>query len=880
MRLISRSKGNTVNALAYFSGTNLYDERTGQWFYHAHKDVAHVELLLPKAAPLWARELQKGISSDRQSGIRKFSALAEASEKRKNSQVYREFEFALPKELTNEQNITLAREFLQDQVCGRGIAVVANFHFEEKDKPHCHALMMIRRLAEEGFGKKERDWNKKDFLLTLREQLASYTNFHLKLHGHDIRIDHRSYAERGIDIESQHIKTLHKRSGFDKETREDSRRQYEITRQRNVARLIKNPHTVFDIVTSQQSTFMWGDVEKVLARYVREEDIFDSLKEKLQSSRELVLLREEERVTSEGTTENASIYTTQSMLRQELFLVRLAEKLGEQQSHGTREEDVETALNRANTEFAAQGSCLSQDQIDALRHITKGDQLSCLVGYAGAGKSTTFKAAKEVWEASGYKVYGLAPTGRAAQNLEEMGLSSQTLHKFLKDYEQGRSQYHQPSVLVLDEAGMVDVGRFNDLLHAVDHLGVKLVISGDGAQSQPIEAGPGFRLVTDRLDVKKIETIVRQQVDWQKEATRLFGTYHTREALEMYLEKGHVQFVEEKVPDLKTLISQNRQGDVVELYNLSRRICGNMWQSMADDLKEQKIPQDQVLKTAVTHEDYTLFKHWQEIRNQIAVHMKDHLDTYRNMMTEKGVDPITFAALFVEKDLSPHERQQEIRKLLKEWKLETPHPLTPLHSCDLRKQTREVMVKEWAASLKAHPESSHLMVAYTHKDTHLLNEDARHLMRRQGVMDVAEYFHTVKRESRDDFGQTVIHEEQKTFSKGERIVFTRNDRGLKVKNGTLGTIEAIDSQKLKVKLDGDDRVVSFTSNLYPYFDRGWAITIIKSQGSTADHVFKLATFDGDRNLAYVGMTRHRASLQVFGSTLDFWKEDVFVDPQS
>jgi ATP-dependent exoDNAse (exonuclease V) alpha subunit len=178
MRAISRSKGNTVNALAYFSGTNLYDDKTGQWLYHSHKNVSHVELLLPKDAPEWARELQKGISSDRQLGIRKFSNLAEAAEKRKDSCVYREFEFALPKELTNVQNIALAREFLQDQVCGRGIAVVANFHFEEdkqtgEARPHCHALFTTRRLEEKGFSEhKELMWKNKAFLLTLREQLA------------------------------------------------------------------------------------------------------------------------------------------------------------------------------------------------------------------------------------------------------------------------------------------------------------------------------------------------------------------------------------------------------------------------------------------------------------------------------------------------------------------------------------------------------------------------------------------------------------------------------------------------------------------------------------------------------------------------------------
>jgi Ti-type conjugative transfer relaxase TraA len=918
IRYLSRSNRNTVKAVAYRAGTDLYDQRTGQWFYHSDKmEVGHVELLLPRDAPAWAQALKKEISQNRKEGIQKLSDLTEASEKRKDSQVYREFEFALPNELTKEQNIKLANEFLQDQVCGRGIAVVASFHWDTDEKtgearPHCHALFVTRRLEEKEFSEhKEPEWKSKAFLLTLREQLAAYTNFHLKLHGHDLRIDHRSYAEQGVEIESQHTRLLHSCGGFHEQTKEEIRRQYEITRQRNVARLIKKPETVFDIVTRQQSTFMWGDVEKVLARYVTERDIFDTLNARLKSSKELVLLREEERPTiekfpvcDEETGENkpedrvvmekVSIYTTESMIRHELSLVRLAETLGKQKTHGTRSSDVNAAIVRANEEFAKKGHSLSQDQIDALWHITKADQLSCIVGYAGAGKSTTFRAAKEVWEASGYKVYGLAPTGRASQNLEEIGLSSTTLHKFLKAYDEGRSRYHEKSVLVLDEAGMVDVRRFNALLKAVDHLGVKLVISGDGAQSQPIEAGPGFRLVTERLGVKKIETIVRQKVEWQREATRLFGTYQTREALEMYLEKDHVWFVDEKVPDLDTLRSQKRYREVVELYNLSRRISGNIWHTICEDLKDLnitkegflmrdvhnqdgKLAQEEFLKAAVSHKDFAEFKKWQILRDQTADHIKYNLDTYRRFMKEKGVDPRAFTGRFIGRDMPEYSRHFYIEQLVKEWKLETPNASTPLHQCDLRKYTRQEMVRDWAHSLKLHPEASHLMVTYTNRDTHLLNEDARHLMRIEGVMSVDEYFHTVKRKHTDDFGRIIETETTKAFSKGERLVFTENNNSMRVKNGTLGTIEEINNQKLKVKIDGEERIVSFASNLYPYFDRGWAVNIIKSQGSTADHVFKLATFEEDRNLAYVGMTRHRKSLPVYGSKLDFWKDEIFVD---
>jgi ATP-dependent exoDNAse (exonuclease V) alpha subunit len=70
---------------------------------------------------------------------------------------------------------------------------------------------------------------------------------------------------------------------------------------------------------------------------------------------------------------------------------------------------------------------------------------------------------------------------------------------------------------------MVDVERFDKFLGAVQTLGVKAVVVGDGAQLQPVEAGPAFRLVTERVGVSRLEEIVRQKEDWQKEATVLFG---------------------------------------------------------------------------------------------------------------------------------------------------------------------------------------------------------------------------------------------------------------------------------------------------------------------------------------------------------------------
>jgi hypothetical protein len=122
----------------------------------------------------------------------------------------------------------------------------------------------------------------------------------------------------------------------------------------------------------------------------------------------------------------------------------------------------------------------------------------------------------------------------------------------------------------------------------------------------------------------------------------------------------------------------------------------------------------------------------------------------------------------------------------------------------------------------------------------------------------------------DDFGHKQILKQKKSFSRGDRMVFTRNDNGVGVKNGTMGTITSLDKQTIQIKLDGEKgKEISFAPNLNPYFDQGWAITIHKSQGTTVDNTYVLASPRMTQNLTYVAMTRHREDVQVFGSNLDF-----------
>lgn len=145
-------------------------------------------------------------------------------------------------------------------------------------------------------------------------------------------------------------------------------------------------------------------------------------------------------------------------------------------------------------------------------------------------------------------------------------------------------------------------------------------------------------------------------------------------------------------------------------------------------------------------------------------------------------------------------------------------------------------------------------------------------MKESGHLSKGEFTFKITREIEDDFGRKYILQEEKGFSKGDRIVFTKNKYWAGVRNGTMGTITDINNQIIKVKLD-EGKEVSFSPNLNPHFDQGWAITIHKSQGTTVDHTYVLASFEMNQNLTYVAMTRHREGVKMFGSSLDFWRKE-------
>src|SRR3546814_15285037 len=69
----------------------------------------------------------------------------------------------------------------------------------------------------------------------------------------------------------------------------------------------------------------------------------------------------------------------------------------------------------------------------------------------------------------------------------------------------------------------------------------------------------------------------------------------------------------------------------------------------------------------------------------------------------------------------------------------------------------------------------------------------------------------------------------RNFAAGDRIMFLRNERGLEVKNGTLGTIERVSESSMAVRTD-DGRSVAFDTKAYRDLDYGYAAPIHKAPG--------------------------------------------------
>jgi conjugative relaxase-like TrwC/TraI family protein len=178
------------------------------------------------------------------------------------------------------------------------------------------------------------------------------------------------------------------------------------------------------------------------------------------------------------------------------------------------------------------------------RLLGDGRGLEVVIGEAGSGKTYATVVAASGWAASGDVLAVAAPTWRAANVLSAEGLDAGTVAGLLARLdaraEEGVPPLPPRSVLLVDEAGMVDSASLARLIDHAERSGAKLVLVGDPAQLGEIEAGGLFAAIARRSEAIHLGEVIRHRHDLDREAAKLIREGRGAEALDRYVREGRV----------------------------------------------------------------------------------------------------------------------------------------------------------------------------------------------------------------------------------------------------------------------------------------------------------------------------------------------------
>lgn len=259
-------------------------------------------------------------------------------------------------------------------------------------------------------------------------------------------------------------------------------------------------------------------------------------------------------------------WTTRERRALEEHAVAWARETASDRTHANRVDDSVLSSVLASTKqelMAKAGDKWNEKgwarQENAIRHLVKGSgQCAVLKGFAGAGKSTSMKAAVEAFEKSGMTVFGAAIAWKAAKNLQdEAGAESKSLASILQLIRNGKSPLNDRSVVILDEAGMAGSVDTATLLKEAERVGAKVILAGEREQLQAVSAGGLLSAVEkiltgeDEEGIAILSDINRQRESWHRDAVLAMREGRAREAMSAFEERGLLNVSQERQETLK-----------------------------------------------------------------------------------------------------------------------------------------------------------------------------------------------------------------------------------------------------------------------------------------------------------------------------------------
>ena len=524
-RYLSRTTGgNAVRSAAYNAREAITAERTGELFHFRHRDAPeHHEVLLPE-----------GADARLANGAVLWNA-AEAAERRKDAQVAREIVLALPADrmLSTEDRVELARSFAAEHFVAKGLAVQLDVHAPHKERGegegawaegtggdhtnwHAHLLITTRRVeGDQLSAKKARDLDPEIRKAGTRTLVTDAEAWGETWRAHQDRY----FAEHGIELRvdatavhpGEHIGPVRMR-------RVDSPAvaRAEALRTANEA-AARDPEQVLAALTRNNATFTERELDRYLQKHLgaRPDGTADAAQVRDIADAKRAVMGHKDVLTlhDRNTGEAVGRFSTGTVREQErTALADGAAVAGARHHPGVKARYQEAAL---------QSRTLRDDQRAAFEHAVGAGGLKLVEGRAGTGKSYTLAAVREAHERAGHRVVGLAPTNAVAQDLKADGFTeAATVHSALFAIKNGRTSWDRRTVVIVDEAAMLDSRVTGEVLAEARRAGAKVVLAGDDRQLASIERGGLFTELRQRHGAAEITEVTRQKVDWQRQAAR------------------------------------------------------------------------------------------------------------------------------------------------------------------------------------------------------------------------------------------------------------------------------------------------------------------------------------------------------------------------
>jgi Ti-type conjugative transfer relaxase TraA len=346
---------------------------------------------------------------------------------------------------------------------------------------------------------------------------------------YDLAKSYRTLSKWALDYEREH-------GGIQLKGREDMNELREAIAARDAGR-------VLEAMTRQRATFTGAELDRALQKEIYAKQGADAGEKR---SVELARAQFADKILDHAEAVHLSSerggptirYTTRSVLEAEAHVWRAADALAASRTHGLDDRQRKSVLDTDRYEG------ITREQARAFRHATEAEGFAIIDGLAGTGKSRTTRAVREAYETAGHRVIGLAWTHRVVQDMEHNNgfEHASTVKRELFMLANGRQKWDSKTVVIVDEAAMLDTAHMAMISAYARDAGAKLILVGDDRQLASIERGGMFGVLKDRFGAATLKEINRQYQGDDRRASEYFaeGKYHA--ALGIYQQKGAIHW--------------------------------------------------------------------------------------------------------------------------------------------------------------------------------------------------------------------------------------------------------------------------------------------------------------------------------------------------